>query len=61
VADYVRHYNTVGLHSAIGYITRDDRLEGRAETIFAARDAKLEAARQARRTAATAQSHEGDK
>jgi transposase InsO family protein len=53
VADYVRHYNTVRLHSALGYITPNDKLEGRAEQIFAARDAKLEAARQARRTAAT--------
>jgi transposase InsO family protein len=52
VTDYVRRYNTVRLHSAIGYITPLDKLEGRAEQILAARDAKLQAARQARRTAA---------
>jgi len=57
MADYVRHYNTVRLHSAIGYITPRDKLEGRAAQIFAARDAKLETARQARRTAATAQAN----
>jgi transposase InsO family protein len=55
LADYVGHYNTVRLHSAIGYITPSDKLQGRAEQIFAARDAKLEAARQARRMAARAQ------
>ncbi len=52
VTDYVRRYNTIRLHSAIGYVTPQDKLEGRAEQILAARDAKLEAARQARRTAA---------
>jgi len=52
VADYVRRYNTLRLHSAIGYITPLDKLEGRAEQIFAAREAKLQAARAARRTAA---------
>lgn len=55
VTTYVEHYNTARLHSAIGYVTPKDKLEGRAEQILAARDAKLEAARQARRTAATAQ------
>ncbi len=55
MTDYVRHYNTVRWHSAIGYLTPNDKLQGRAEQIFAARDAKLEAARQAQRTAATAQ------
>lgn len=55
VTKYVEHYNTVRLHSAIGYVTPQDKLEGRAEQILAARDAKLEAARQTRRTAAVAQ------
>jgi putative transposase len=54
VTKYVEHYNTVRLHSAIGYITPQDKLEGRAEQILAARDAKLEAARQTRQTAAVA-------
>jgi len=57
VTKYVEHYNTVRLHSAIGYVTPQDKLEGRAEQILAARDAKLEAARQARRTAAVAQAN----
>ena len=49
VADFVDHYNTRRLHSAIGYITPKDKLEGRAETILAGRDAKLAAAREARK------------
>jgi putative transposase len=57
VTKYVEHYNTVRLHSAIGYVTPKDKLEGQAEQILAARDAKLEAARQTRRTAAVAQTH----
>lgn len=57
VTKYVERYNTACLHSAIGYVTPQDKLEGRAEQIVAARDAKLEAARQTRRTAAVAQTH----
>ena len=49
VADFVDHYNTRRLHSAIGYITPKDKLEGRAEAILARRDAKLAAAREARK------------
>ena len=48
VAKYVEHYNRVRLHSGIGYITPNDKLVGRAELIFAARDAKLESARDLR-------------
>ena len=48
VADFVDHYNTRRLHSAIGYITPNDKLQGRAEGILAAREAKLAAAREAR-------------
>jgi transposase InsO family protein len=49
VADYVHHYNTERLHSAIAYVTPLDKLNGRAEQIFAERDAKLAQAREARR------------
>lgn len=49
VGDYVHQYNTERLHSAIGYITPLDKLQGRAEQIFAERDVKLADARQARR------------
>jgi transposase InsO family protein len=37
---YVDHYNTVLLHSAIGYVTPQDRLAGRQAEIHAARDRK---------------------
>ncbi len=49
VANFVERYNTVRLHSAIGYIAPKDKLEGRAETILAERERRLTAARQARR------------
>ncbi len=49
VADYVAHYNTVRLHSAIGYVAPVDKLEGREAQIFAGRDRKLHEAREARR------------
>jgi len=49
VARYVEYYNGVRLHSAIGYITPQDKLEGREKAIFAERDRKLEAARQRRK------------
>ena len=45
---YVEHYNTRRLHSAIGYVTPADKMAGRESEIFAARDRKLEAARQQR-------------
>ena len=48
IASYVNYYNTVRLHSAIGYVTPQDRLAGRQAEIHAARDRKLEEARQRR-------------
>ena len=49
VGAFVTHYCEQRLHSAIGYVTPKDKLEGRAESIQAERDRKLEAAREARR------------
>src|SRR5947209_6456587 len=48
VGQYVEVYNGQRLHSAIGYITPKDLMEGRREQIHAARDHKLEEARQLR-------------
>jgi hypothetical protein len=47
VAEFIRSYNTERLHSSIGYITPLDKLNGKEEEIFKARDMKLEAARAA--------------
>lgn len=49
VSGYVAHYNEVRLHSALGYISPKDKLEGREQEIFAERDRKLEAAREQRK------------
>jgi len=49
VGGYVHRYNTERLHSAIGYITPWDKLQGCAEQIFAERDRKLAEARDTRR------------
>lgn len=51
VAAFVDHYNHVRLHSAIGYLTPADKLNGLAAVIHAERDRKIEEAR-ARRQAA---------
>jgi putative transposase len=51
VSDYVGHYNTVRLHSAIGYVAPRDRLEGRQQQIAAERDRKLAEARERRKQA----------
>ena len=50
VAGFVTYYNTFRLHSAIGFIAPADKLAGREETIWKARDFKLERAREKRRT-----------
>jgi putative transposase len=49
VAEFVSHYNTVRLHSAIAYITPADKMAGRAEEIWAARRQKLATANAKRR------------
>jgi len=48
IQSYVDRYNTVRLHSAIGYVTPQDMLAGRQAEIHAARDRKLEDARRQR-------------
>jgi putative transposase len=49
VERFVHHYNTVRLHSAIGYIAPADKLAGKEAAIFAKRDQKLAEARELRR------------
>src|SRR5438552_18675769 len=49
VARCVEHYNTLRLHSAIGYVTPQAKLGGRDREILAERDCKLEAARERRK------------
>lgn len=49
VQTFVDHYNGVRLHSAIGYVTPNDMMSGRADVIWKARDTKLEDARERRR------------
>ncbi len=48
VAAFVAHYNQVRLHSALGYITPEDKLHGLETVIYAERDRKLEEARRLR-------------
>jgi putative transposase len=55
VADYVVYYNTVRLHSAIGYITPKDKLDGRDKEIHDERDRKLAEARERRKQLRQAQ------
>jgi transposase InsO family protein len=49
VAQFVEYYNNTRLHSSIGYVAPVDKLNGKADEIFKARDKKLEAARAARK------------
>jgi transposase InsO family protein len=49
VEKYIEHYNTVRLHSAIGYVTPADKMNGREKEIFKERDRKLETARELRK------------
>jgi hypothetical protein len=48
IQQYVDHYNTARLHSAIGFVTPADMLARRQKQIHAARDRKLEEARRQR-------------
>lgn len=49
LSSFVDDYNCVRLHSAIGYIAPIDKLEGREQQIFKARDHKLSLAREIRK------------
>lgn len=56
ITRYVEYYNHVRLHSAIGYVTPWDFLQGRAKEIQDIRDQRLEEAREKRRLNRQAQS-----
>jgi len=47
--EFVEHYNTKRLHSALSYVTPHDVMNGRQAKILAAREAKLDAARSERK------------
>jgi len=49
VADFVREYNEIRLHSAIQYVRPRDKLEGNVEAIIAQRRRKLPEAPRRRR------------
>ena len=49
IAEFVEHYNTVRLHSAIGYVTPKDKMEGRSSLVHSERERKLSEARAMRK------------
>lgn len=49
IANYVERYNNERLHASIGYIAPKDKMMGLEKAIFAARDKKLDAAREQRK------------
>ena len=58
---YVAHYNNVRLHSALGYISPIDCLEGRSDSIFLDRESKLFAAREFRKVKRSKSWHDNQK
>jgi hypothetical protein len=55
VTEFVEYYNTTRLHSSIGYVAPVDKLTGKEQEIFRARDEKLDAARARRKQQRDAQ------
>jgi putative transposase len=51
ISSYVNYYNTERLHSAIGYVTPQIKLEGKEDLIFKTRKLKLVQAKATRKTA----------
>jgi putative transposase len=51
VGEFIEKYNAERLHSAIGYITPNDKMDGKSEEIWRQRDEKLEKARKLRKSA----------
>ena len=49
VGEYVAHYNNERLHSAIGYVAPNDKLNGYEKQIWEERDRKLDEAREIRK------------
>lgn len=48
IGEYIEEYNGKRLHSAIGWITPDDKLDGKAEDVWRNLDEKLETSRKLR-------------
>lgn len=48
VAEFIEEYNSKRLHSAIGWVTPNDKMAGKAEEIWRLRDEKIEKARELR-------------
>ncbi|MBI9045733.1 MAG: IS3 family transposase [Anaerolineaceae bacterium] len=58
VSEYVDNYNQIRLHSAIGYITPESKLQNREWKIFTTRKQKLELARARRKSENRVKSNE---